>query len=889
MDQDQQEDELDIPLEPGYRPLDKSYWCNCEALCHGIMKRLQQRAYYYHTGSGSSSARGRTRATRDSGARPLRGMEANGSVTQDAEGQVGVGLGAWDDGGLGHFQGEGWQQQDDPEPPPGEGTPTQQAEPEPEPGSSNSTGPTAGGETLPEDQLEGSGLDENVVHRLMNPFKEFLDLDDDPDLKLSIRLYMDLGSASQAAYMAARAAILERWPESTVLTYDQVSSRVQQLTAVVPIVHDMCVNSCMGYTGPLAELHQCLFCTESRYDEVKSRAGKLVPRQTFYTIPIGTQVQALWRNRESAKLMSYRKEKTREMMDFITREDDGSVSLNIEVFDDYVCGSDYLTAVLDGRISDDDMVLVLSADGAQLYKNKGSDCWIYIWVIMDLPPGARYKKRHVIPAAFIPGPNNPRHFDSFSFPSFQHLAALQKTGLRVWDPINKRVFASKLFLLYVTADATLASFLALAQEDPTRAAEYFAQLEGCKDASSEIRSLRRKVTLLIDAVNVQSNNSGSAAACPPLTYPKPPPKPKTLEEQQRVFWAPTTWKNHNSAGAQASKAKSTIIGEAEENEHVDGFEGGFGEDGDDDEDAGEDGGRGSYLWMGFLVDLNGVGISIPRRQALADIYYDFFVEALVSGAIDIHHHTWKRGFSLTLRIRLSIIIEGSEIAVAYCDGHWKFDFCGGKFYNAWRNKILRRMKTLGITDARLLFCSIPMPDIPGSLPLRGFAQQLSAHPFIPVPVQSTSHTTTTPPVKVNRPVFKPSFSIPPVPAVQPTVASTLATGTSSPNSSFGLALSSTPDSLIDPVLLALNTSVANAPPAQSNSAVGITVSNDGQPPITYTPNTASIASSTSPTPVTQPAAAPTAVRIPPPPSVVDAGGPAPLAIPVSTPSPPAPL
>ena len=76
---------------------------------------------------------------------------------------------------------------------------------------------------------------------------------------------------------------------------------------------------------------------------------------------------------------------------------------------------------------------MFSTDGPKLYRDKGSDCWIYIWVVMDLDPKIRYKKAHVIPGGFMPGPKNPKHLESFLFPGFHHIAAVQREGLRIWD------------------------------------------------------------------------------------------------------------------------------------------------------------------------------------------------------------------------------------------------------------------------------------------------------------------------------------------------------------------------------------------------------------------------------------------------------------------------
>ena len=78
----------------------------------------------------------------------------------------------------------------------------------------------------------------------------------------------------------------------------------------------------------------------------------------------------------------------------------------------------------DGHIDEDDIVLMFSIDGAQLYAMKASACWIYIWVLLNLSPTERYKKNWVFVGGFIPGPNNPKNIDLFLFPGLQHLVAL---------------------------------------------------------------------------------------------------------------------------------------------------------------------------------------------------------------------------------------------------------------------------------------------------------------------------------------------------------------------------------------------------------------------------------------------------------------------------------
>ena len=120
---------------------------------------------------------------------------------------------------------------------------------------------------------------------------------------------------------------------------------------------------------------------------------------------------------------------------------------------DVFCGSDYLDAVENGHINDYGTVVMLSIDGAQLYHNKKSDCWIYIWVILDLAPDQRYKIRNILPGGIILGPGKPKNLDSFLFPGLAHVSALQREGLNIWDGYHRRMAVSFLFLLLALADA----------------------------------------------------------------------------------------------------------------------------------------------------------------------------------------------------------------------------------------------------------------------------------------------------------------------------------------------------------------------------------------------------------------------------------------------------
>ena len=290
-------------------------------------------------------------------------------------------------------------------------------------------------------------FDKDDLFYLKNPPEEELDIND-RYFRYSLDLYLAHLNTPQEVYRDSVNAYLKLHPEGKgkVLSFDQIKRRVKNLTGIVPIYDDLCINSCMAFTGPYKDLDTCLECKGPRYDPVillSSNGSIKKPRQSMTTIPIGPQIQALWSHRLSAEKMSYRQRIT----DTLLRSDDFP-----DVLTDYTEGQDYLDNVAP-LLKPHDTVLMFSADGAQLFRNKKSDCWIYIWVIYDLAPGDRYKKRYVLPGGFVPGPNAPKNFDSLFFSGIYHLSALQKEGLVVWDARDQKLHRDDPFLIFATADA----------------------------------------------------------------------------------------------------------------------------------------------------------------------------------------------------------------------------------------------------------------------------------------------------------------------------------------------------------------------------------------------------------------------------------------------------
>ncbi len=174
-----------------------------------------------------------------------------------------------------------------------------------------------------------------------------------------------------------------------------VKERIKEITGVYPLMHDMCPNTCMAYTGPFSELDSCTKCSTPRYNpEVLATSGGIRKFLNigFVTLPIGPQLQAIWRTPEGARNMRYRQisqdQCLKKLPRILTKK---LFSMNTRI---YSMAVRILRQFTQAQYKTTTWVLMLSIDGAQLYQSKQSDCWIYIWIILDLAPA--YNTRSVI-------------------------------------------------------------------------------------------------------------------------------------------------------------------------------------------------------------------------------------------------------------------------------------------------------------------------------------------------------------------------------------------------------------------------------------------------------------------------------------------------------------
>ncbi len=239
------------------------------------------------------------------------------------------------------------------------------------------------------DALQGASLDDENLHpdvleRLRNPLTDEYQLDD-PALHLSLEVFLGLDRASEAHYNLMQGAVL-RSHGISMLSLHQVKRAVQDISGVRAVYDDMCLNSCVAYTGPYTNHQICPVCSEQRYDQLKlAEKGTKVPCQRMLTNVIGPQLQAMWRTPAGARAMKYRDDCTKKMMADAKLTANGK-SIDIPVYSDYIHGTEYIAAVACGDVQDTNTVLMLSIDGAQLYRSKQSDCWIYIWVNYNRAP-----------------------------------------------------------------------------------------------------------------------------------------------------------------------------------------------------------------------------------------------------------------------------------------------------------------------------------------------------------------------------------------------------------------------------------------------------------------------------------------------------------------------
>ena len=165
------------------------------------------------------------------------------------------------------------------------------------------------------DATLASQFEPEKLAELLEPREHVSMPPDDPVLKLSLLNFVSFMGHSQSAYEEARRNLQECFPDIELLSYYQAERRVRDYSGVITWEHHVCSRSCVGFTGPFADLEQCPKCGSARYKEkdlLESNGKRKIPQKVFTTLPAGPQLQARWKHPKTAKDMFYRWEKTQE-------------------------------------------------------------------------------------------------------------------------------------------------------------------------------------------------------------------------------------------------------------------------------------------------------------------------------------------------------------------------------------------------------------------------------------------------------------------------------------------------------------------------------------------------------------------------------------------------
>ena len=117
--------------------------------------------------------------------------------------------------------------------------------------------------------LDNGPIPFDVRERLRSPIAEPLHIDKVLRYCLDVYLATTGTHGSEATYDDICAALKRLSPDiADILSHDQLKRKIAELTGVVPIMTDMCSNSCMAFTGPFSDLRACPECSAGRYETV---------------------------------------------------------------------------------------------------------------------------------------------------------------------------------------------------------------------------------------------------------------------------------------------------------------------------------------------------------------------------------------------------------------------------------------------------------------------------------------------------------------------------------------------------------------------------------------------------------------------------------------------
>jgi hypothetical protein len=199
----------------------------------------------------------------------------------------------------------------------------------------------------------------------------------------------------------------------------KIKNHLDKLIPIRPKFYDMCLNSCCLFYGEFSQDQECFYCNEPRL-------SNQTPRKSMPYFSLTERFKIQFACSERVKELMYRWE-------YVSSKDkfDGILG---DIFD----GNIYKELCELGLFSDKrELALSISCDGYQIFKQKTDDNWIFLIINNNLSPEKRVKKENLIISFMIPGPSQPKDFNSFLQPLVEELKILK----------GNFIFQFKFFLL----------------------------------------------------------------------------------------------------------------------------------------------------------------------------------------------------------------------------------------------------------------------------------------------------------------------------------------------------------------------------------------------------------------------------------------------------------
>ncbi|KEP44948.1 transposase family Tnp2 protein, partial [Rhizoctonia solani 123E] len=254
----------------------------------------------------------------------------------------------------------------------------------------------------------------------------------------AIRLF---GHISQRDYERIRYSFKEN---IRLMSVYRVHKKLAKLSGINPVTVDCCTNICHAYTGRYADEQACSTCHHPRFD------SKNNPYKVFEYLPTTPRFQGYFNNPAMVQAMNYRHE----------------YKLDPERIDEYFDSTNYADLRKTDIVVEGvnlgvkyfrrrrDIAYTVMLDGVGLFENPTdpkSSCWPIMGQNLNLPASQRAKLRNLIPLGVIPGPNQPKDFDSFLLP-FVEEALEQARGVETYNVTTGKNFTLRAHPVIISGD-----------------------------------------------------------------------------------------------------------------------------------------------------------------------------------------------------------------------------------------------------------------------------------------------------------------------------------------------------------------------------------------------------------------------------------------------------